>query len=170
MAGPVFREQLPSAFGRDGLYLDIIPLTAPDTFIRLINVHLDSRDRLSYRTQQLKKLASVLRELGCSGGLIAGDFNAVSSEDHKLIGENGLEDVWLSLHGSTDPDAPTWSVGRRRDPEFEPKRLDKVEMVGLRAEEMEILNPGFIEVPKPGGISGQLEWSDHSGLKCIFTG
>ncbi|KAL7919215.1 Endonuclease/exonuclease/phosphatase [Trichoderma austrokoningii] len=169
MVGPVFREELPSASGRDGLCLDVIPPTAPDTFIRLINVHLDSRDRISYRARQLEKLASALREPGCIGGLLAGDFNSISAEDHELIDENALEDAWLSLYGGTNPDAPTWSVGRRREAEFDPKRLDKVVMLGLKAKEMEILNPGFIHVPIPGGLSKQLEWSDHSGLRCIFT-
>lgn len=169
IVGPVSREPLPSASGRDGLYVDIIPPFAPDTFLRIINVHLDSRNRFSYRAQQLKQLARVLREPGCSGGVIVGDFNAVTDEDNKLIEENELEDAWLALHGNTDPDAPTWSVGRRREAEFKPRRLDKVAMVGLTAETMEIMHSGFIDVPKPGGTSDQIEWSDHSGLRCRFA-
>jgi tyrosyl-DNA phosphodiesterase 2 len=169
MLGPVSRVELPSASGRDGLCVDISPPTAPDTVFRLINVHLDSLQRLANRTQQLKILANVLREPGCSGGLIAGDFNSISPEDQALVDDNGLEDAWLALHGSTDPDAPTWSVGREREVGLKPKRLDKVAMMGLRAEEMEILHPSLIEVPKPGGESDWLEWSDHSGLRCTFA-
>jgi len=169
MVGPVSCVELPSAYGRDGLCVDIIPPTAPDTVFRLINVHLDSLERLPYRTQQLEILAKVLREPGCSGGLIGGDFNSISPGDDELVDKNGLVDAWLALHGSTDPDAPTWGVGRGREVGLKPKRLDKVAMMGLRAEEMEILPQGLIEVPKPGGDSALLEWSDHSGLRCVFT-
>ena len=35
--------------------------------------------------------------------------------------------------------------------------------------EIEMLHPGSIDVPVPGGDSKSLELSDHSGLKCIFT-
>jgi tyrosyl-DNA phosphodiesterase 2 len=169
IVGPVSCVELPSASGRDGLCVDIIPQTAPDTVFRLINVHLDSLERLSYRSQQLEILAKVLREPGCSGGLIGGDFNSISPWDDELVVKNGLVDAWLALHGSTDPGAPTWSVGRERKDGLKPKRLDKVAMMGLRAEEMEVLHQGYIEVPKPGGHSVLLEWSDHSGLRCVFT-
>jgi tyrosyl-DNA phosphodiesterase 2 len=58
------------------------PPTAPGTVFRLINVHLDSLwDTLHYRAQQMEILANVLREPGCGGGIIAGDFNAISPED-----------------------------------------------------------------------------------------
>ncbi|KAG6871670.1 hypothetical protein C0995_001613 [Termitomyces sp. Mi166 len=163
MLGPVSCVELPSAFGRDGLCVDIIPPAAPHTVCRLINVHLDSCQRLANRTQQLKILANVLREPGCSGGFIAGDLNSISSEEQALVDDNGLDDAWLALHGNTDPDAPTWSVGRERKIGLKPKRLHKVGMMGLRAEEMEILHPGIIEVPKPGGKSDWLEWTTHQG-------
>jgi tyrosyl-DNA phosphodiesterase 2 len=123
-------------------------------------IHLDSRDRFSYRAQQLKQLAGVLREPDCCDGVIVGDFNALTNKDDKLIEENRVEDAWLVLYGDTDTDAPTWSVGRRREAEFEPRRLDKVAMVGLTAETMEIMHPGFIDMPKPGETSDQIEWSD----------
>ncbi|TEB38074.1 hypothetical protein FA13DRAFT_1725701 [Coprinellus micaceus] len=159
--GPVSRVELPSAYDRDGLCVDILPPNAPDSVCRLINVHLDSLWQLPNRTQQLKTLANALREPGCGGGLIAGDFNSINPGDKALIKDNGLEDAWLALHGSTDPDAPTWSL--------KPQRLDKVATTGLKVEEIEILHPGVIEVPKPGGGSDWLEWSDHSGLRCVFT-
>ena len=66
--------------------MDIIPFTAPDTFLRLINVHLDSlEDALRYRAQQIEILVQVLCEAGCSGGIIAGDFNAISPDDDGLV-------------------------------------------------------------------------------------
>ncbi|KAG2366673.1 hypothetical protein BDR07DRAFT_1395431, partial [Suillus spraguei] len=57
-------------------------------------------------------LANLLREPGCGGGLIAGDFNAISLEDHALLDKNGLVDA-----------------------------LDKVAMSGVDAKDMEILHP-----------------------------
>src|SRR6266511_1959396 len=71
MVGPVSCVKLPSAYGRDGLCVDITPPTAPDTVFRLINVHLDSLEKLSYRTQQLeilaKSCASLDAVVGSSG-------------------------------------------------------------------------------------------------------
>ncbi|KAK8144993.1 hypothetical protein G3M48_005072 [Beauveria asiatica] len=162
--GPVFRRSLPSATGRDGLYVCLIPPYALDTFFGVINVHLESCDAYSYRAQQLNQLTNSLHEPGCSGGLIAGDFNATTDKHDSLIEVNGLQDAWLSLYGDKEPNAPTWSVGRRRDPRYEPSRLDKIAMVGLAAERMEVMHPGSI-----GLASSEVEWSDHSGLRCTFT-
>ncbi|KAG2353087.1 hypothetical protein BDR07DRAFT_1434756, partial [Suillus spraguei] len=85
-------------------------------------------------------LANLLREPGCGGGLIAGDFNAISLEDHALLDKNGLVDA-----------------------------LDKVAMSGVDAKDMEILHPGLIEVPKPGEYSNYIPCSDHFGLRLSFT-
>ncbi|KAG0134951.1 Endonuclease/exonuclease/phosphatase [Tuber indicum] len=160
--------ELPSAAGRNGLCVDLILPYAPDTFLRIINVHLESCEAFSFRVEQLKQLSSALYEPGCRGGLIVGDFNSVTDEDHQPIEENKLKDAWLTLDGDTKPDAPTWSVGRRRDPSYEPKRMDKVAMVGLQAEMMELMHPLCIDVPKPGETSDRIGWSDHSGLRCRF--
>ena len=170
--GCVSRVTLPSKYGRDGLCVDIIPPTAaPGTVFRLINVHLDSLwYTLPFRAQQMKILADVLREPGCSGGIIAGDFNAISPEDEGLVDKNDLVGAWVALHGRAGPRAATWGVGvGRRDDRLGPGRLDKVAMMGLKAEEMEVLRPGRIEVPRPGGESDENPWSDHCGLRCTFT-
>lgn len=170
MLGRVSRVTLPSKYGRDALYVDIIPSTAPGTVFRLINVHLDSLgDTLRYRAQQMEILANVLREPGCSGGIIAGDFNAISPEDDKLVDKNELVDAWVALHGRADPDGATWGVGAERRDGLGPGRLDKVAMMGLKAKEMEVLRPGPIEVPRPGEKSVEIPWSDHCGLRCTFT-
>ncbi|KAJ6784693.1 hypothetical protein PWT90_00436 [Aphanocladium album] len=128
--GPVFRRSLPSATGRDALYVCLIPPYAQNPSLSIINVHLESRNAYIYRAQQLNQLANSLLEFGCRGGLIAGDFNATTEKDHNLIEANGLKDAWLSLHGDTEPDSPTWSVGRRQDSRYQPSRLDKIAMVG----------------------------------------
>ncbi|KAG9050433.1 hypothetical protein FS837_005506 [Tulasnella sp. UAMH 9824] len=170
MLGCVSRVTLPSKYGRDGLCVDIIPPTAPGTVFRLVNVHLDSLwHTLPYRVQQVKMLADLLREAGCGGGIIAGDFNAISPTDEKLVDENGLVDAWLALHGRVGSGVATWGVDVKRQDGPGPGRLDKVAMMGLKAEEMEVLRPGRIEVPRPGQESVEIPWSDHYGLRCTFT-
>ncbi|KIJ04867.1 hypothetical protein PAXINDRAFT_103988 [Paxillus involutus ATCC 200175] len=168
MRGPVARVILPSKYRRDALYVDIAHPMSPGTVIRLINVHLDSlEDTLHYRAQQMKILADVLREPGCCGGIIAGDFNAISPEDDALV-DNGLVDAWVALHGRADLDGATWGVGVERRDGLGPGRLDKVAMMGLKAKEIKVLRPGNIEVPRPGEKPVEIPWSDHCGLKFTF--
>jgi len=170
MLGPVSRVKLPSKYGRCALSVDIIPPSTPSTTCRLINVHLDSLgDTLPYRTEQMEILANLLREPGCGGGLIAGDFNAISPEDHALLDKNGLVDAWVALHGKNGLDGATWGVGVERHNRWGPGRLDKVAMLGVDAKDMEILRPGLIEVPKPGEDSDYIPCSDHYGLRLGFT-
>ena len=169
--GRVSRVALPSKYGRDALSVDV--LTA-NTLVRLINVHLDSLgDAQYYRARQVEILANILREPECGGGIIAGDFNDISPEDGALIYKNGLVDAWVALHGtSSTDDGATWGVvGRKlqRGRERAPGRLDNVAMLGVKAEGMEILRPGFIEVPRPAEDPLTIPWSDHCGLRCTFT-
>jgi len=157
MFGRVSRVALPSKYGRDALCVDIISSTAPGTIFRLINVHLDSLgDTLHYRAQQMEILAGVLREPGCGGGIIAGDFNAISPKNDGLLDKINLVDAWVALHGRADSDGATWGVGVERRDGLGPGRLDKVAMLGLRAEEIEVLRPGPIEVPRPGEKSVEI--------------
>jgi tyrosyl-DNA phosphodiesterase 2 len=170
MLGPVFRVKLPSKYGRCALSVDIIPPFTTSTTYRLINVHLDSLGHtLPYRTEQMEILANLLREPGCGGGLIAGDFNANSPEDHALLDKNGLVDAWVALHGREGLDGATWGVGVERHDGLGPGRLDKVAMLGVEAKDMEILRPSRIEVPKPGEPPDYIPCSDHYGLRLRFT-
>ncbi|TFK26910.1 hypothetical protein FA15DRAFT_667015 [Coprinopsis marcescibilis] len=170
MIGRVSRMSLPSKYGRDALCVDLIKPAATGTSFRLINVHLDSLGHtLHYRAQQLEILANVLRESGCGGGIIAGDFNAISPEDEGLIDMNQLQDAWTALHGETGVEGATWGVGAKRRDGLGPGRLDKVAILGSKAEAMDVLRPGSIEVPRPGQESIFLPWSDHCGLSCSFT-
>ncbi|KAJ7742558.1 Endonuclease/exonuclease/phosphatase [Mycena metata] len=159
----VFRTELPSRYERDALCVNIATPAAPGQVLRLFNVHLDSFDSSFRRALQMTVLADLLREPGCSGGIIAGDFNAVLPADHALVDKHELVDAWVALHG---PDGgATWghwgvSVELEED-ELEPGRLDKVVMLGLQPDEIEILQPGLIGACTP--------WSDHCGLRCTFT-
>lgn len=165
----VSRLKLPSNYKRDGLCVDIVDPAAPGTVWRLINVHLDSLNSPPWRPTQMKVLSGVLREDGCRGGIIAGDFNAINSEDHELVGKNKLVDAWVALHGENGPDGATWGVGMKLKKGLKPGRLDKAVMLGSKAESMEILHPGVIAVSRPGEPPIYKPWSDHCGLQCIFT-
>jgi tyrosyl-DNA phosphodiesterase 2 len=83
----------------------------------------------------MKIFANILREPRCSGGIIAGDFNAISPEDDGLIDKNELVDAWVALHRRAHPDGATWSVGVERRDGLGSGRLDKlkVAMMGLKA-------------------------------------
>ncbi|ETW84996.1 hypothetical protein HETIRDRAFT_309128, partial [Heterobasidion irregulare TC 32-1] len=172
MLDPVSCVKLPSKYGRCALSVDIIPpytLSTPTTAFCLINVHLDSLgDTLPYRTEQMEILANLLREPEYSGGLIEGDFNAISPKDHALLDKNGLVDAWVALHGEKGLDGATWGTDVERHDRLGSKRLDKVAMLGIEANDMEILRPGLIKVPKPGGDADYIPCSDHHGLRLSF--
>lgn len=167
LLGPATRLKLPSKYGRDGLCVDFHHATG--RAIRFVNVHLDSlADTLHNRAQQLEILSHKLLEDGCERGLIAGDFNAISPADHKLVGENGLRDQWTALHGK-ESNGYTWGVDRQEADGLPPGRLDKIAMMGLEATEIDVLHPGTIAVPRPGEPDDEIPWSDHSGLTCSFN-
>jgi tyrosyl-DNA phosphodiesterase 2 len=177
LLGPVSRFKLPSHYSRDALCIDaFLPIHLVSQLetqwlgLRLINVHLDSlAHTLHYRVKQMAILADILRNRG--RGLIAGDFNSIHPEDRELIARNGLVDAWVTLHGKhvEEPGGYTWGVGGNRRDSPRPGRLDKVAMMGLKALEMEVLRPGTISIPLPGGADEKAPWSDHSGLRCTFT-
>ncbi|OBT66774.1 hypothetical protein VE03_04023 [Pseudogymnoascus sp. 23342-1-I1] len=174
--GPVWRVKFQSKFERDALCCDIIlPSPNPgspsgdgdEKRIRLINVHLDSLGIIpSFRPHQLATVASSLH--GAERGIVAGDFNPVLPEDITLVEENGLVDAWQELREGED--GFTWGIDGKQA--YPPKRMDKVALIGLVAQDIEVMDPGTIV--EPGGEdAGQgggrvLPWSDHSGLKCTF--
>ena len=158
----VFRTQLTSRYKRDALCVNIAASTVPGSILRLLNVHLDPFDSQFIRFLQMDVLAGLLREPGCSGGIIAGDFNAVYPRDHKLIDEHELVDAWVAMHGPHGGATwGHWGVPVEIEDEFEPGRLDKVVMLGLKPDEIEVLQPGL--------VSACTHWSEHCGLRCTFT-
>jgi tyrosyl-DNA phosphodiesterase 2 len=157
----VFRMELPSRYKRDALCVNIAAPAASGAVLRLLNVHLESLDSHFRRFLQMRALAGLLREPGCRGGIIAGDFNAIFPEDHPLVDEHELLDAWVALHGSTGPDGATWGVGVELEGGRKAKRLDKVVMLGAKPDEIEVLQPGLVRAHRP--------WSDHCGLRCTFT-
>ena len=170
LLGQVERVKLPSGYRRDALSVDVLTSTATSTFLRLINVHLDSLpDFWRNRVRQMDILTNHLREPGCAHGIIAGDFNTVGPEDEKLVGNRqGLSDAWKELHGVAGPNGHTWGVGAELRKGLQPGRLDKVVMMGLTPKDIEVLRPGYIRVSKPDREIS-IPWSDHCGLKCTFA-
>ncbi|KAM5543073.1 hypothetical protein V8D89_003457, partial [Ganoderma adspersum] len=163
----VFCMTFPSRYGRDALCVDIRDPAAPSMVLRLLNVHLDSLDSWFRHYLEMRLLNDLRREDGSSGGVIAGDFNAIDPGDNTLVDENGLVDAWVTLQqqGRTGPDADdggaTWGVGVELEDGHKPRRLDKVIMLGLETVEIEVLRPGLVDAGLP--------WSDHCGLRCTFT-
>ncbi|TFK62850.1 hypothetical protein BDN72DRAFT_964296 [Pluteus cervinus] len=95
----VFRTKYTSRYNRGALCVNIATPAAPGQVLRLLNVHFDSFDSQFRRTLQLVVLNDILREPGCSGGVIAGDFNAILPSDHALVDKHKLVDAWVVLHG-----------------------------------------------------------------------
>jgi tyrosyl-DNA phosphodiesterase 2 len=189
--GPVWRVRYPSRFQRDALCCDIfVPgggattTTTPGARVRLVNVHLDSLPmQPSLRPAQVAVAAGLVRSAG--RGVVAGDFNPVLAGDGGLVEENGLVDAWVEMHPGED--GFTWGVDGEEP--FPPSRMDKVAVVGLRVERVEVLAPGWVsraaavrgvvvaaragDVAAPGyggGDAGDemVPWSDHAGLRCSF--
>lgn len=188
--GPAWRVKYPSRFQRDALCCDIFVPLAPGTpghpaRVRLVNVHLDSLPiQPSLRSQQVSSIAALIRSAG--RGIVAGDFNPVLPTDDTLVPDNGLVDAWAELH----PDDPGFTWGLDRKEPFPPNRMDKVAMVGLSVENIEVLSPGYISrtaaaggvlasgsTQKLGALGNEKErgneemvsCSDHLGLRCSFN-
>jgi len=157
----VFRMELPSRYRRDALCMDIAIPAASGAAFCLLNVHLDSLDSHFRRALQMWALAGLLREPRWRGGIIAGDFNTILPEDHRLVDEHELLDAWVALHGSMGPNGATWGVGVELEGGLKAGRLDKVAMLGLKPDEIKVFQPGLVGADRP--------WSDHCGLHCTFT-
>ena len=112
----------------------------------------------------MRILAGLLREPGCSGGVVAGDFNAIDPLDETLVDKHGLVDAWVALRGTAAGGA-TWGVGVEFDDVDgrRPGRLDKVVMLGVQPIAIDDLQPGRVGAYTPR------RWSDHCGLRCTFA-
>ncbi|KIM35229.1 hypothetical protein M413DRAFT_42993, partial [Hebeloma cylindrosporum] len=145
MLHSAFRMTLPSRYDRDALCVNLHDPSTPGNAIRLLNVHLDSLDSYFRRAFQVHLLDRLLREGGCSGGVIAGDFNAIDPNDRTLVEKHELVDAWVKLHGrTTGCDGATWGVGVELENGLKPGRLDKVVVLGLEPVDIEVLQPGRI--------------------------
>ena len=175
--GAIWRVALPSRFGRDALYCDLILNSSSKqtsgkepTRVRLINVHLDSLPiNPSMRPHQVSICASYL---GAAGrGIIAGDFNCVLPEDDDLVSNNGLADAWAELHPNDS--GHTWGVYGEQS--FPPNRLDKVALFNLNPSAMRVLQTSGMESYGAETLADVAErgsnthFSDHLGLWCDIS-
>ncbi|KAF8636821.1 hypothetical protein AX16_010948 [Volvariella volvacea WC 439] len=161
MLHSAFRMTLPSRYGRDALCVNFYDPATPGNVFHLLNVHLDSLNSYFRRAFQVHLLDHLLCEEGCSGGIIARDFNAIDPDDRTLVEKHGLVDAWVKLYGQMmGHDGATWGVGLKLENGLKPSRLDKVVMLGLEPVDIEVLQPGHIDAGTP--------WSDHCGLRCTF--
>lgn len=182
--GLVWRVRYPTRFDRDALCCDVFlrPAGVP-VRLRPINVHLDSLPiRPSLRPRQLAIVAGMLHSAG--RGVVAGDFNPVLLEDDALVAENRLVDAWSELYPGEN--GYTWGADGQQP--FPPSRLDKIAMVGLKAREVVVIFPGMLTKRGESSQAGEgqlgsgkreednsrkasefIPWSDHSGLRCIFS-
>ena len=146
VGGPGGQDQKPllGRVGRVAPSVDILASTTMGTFLRLINVHLDSLpDFWRNRVRQMDVLTSCLHEPGCVHGIITGDFNAVGPEDEKLVDKRkGLLDAWDELGGTTGPNGHTWGVCERVYSRVGLARW-------LTPKDIEVLRPGSIWVSEP---------------------
>lgn len=176
--GAIWRVKYPSRYERDALCCDVFlpsssssssppssssssptsqppppPPAAPSsttTRVRLINVHLDSLPiQPSYRPQQLSIATSMLPAAG--RGLVAGDFNPVLPSDETLLRDSRLVDAWAELR----PDEPGFTWGIDGGQPFPPTRLDKVGMLGLRPEGIEVLLCGDVAARSSSSLRRQ---------------
>jgi tyrosyl-DNA phosphodiesterase 2 len=114
--------------------------------------------------------------------VVAGDFNPVLAGDGGLVEENGLVDAWVEMH----PGEPGFTWGEGGEEPFPPCRMDKVAVVGVRVEGVEVLASGWVSraaagrgvvaVVRAGDLAASgyeggdemVPWSDHAGLRCSF--
>ncbi|KAL1404914.1 hypothetical protein Q8F55_008526 [Vanrija albida] len=153
--GDVFRTSLPSRYARDLLTADVL---LPTGTLRIVNVHLDSLAHdPSFRPPQVALATASIKAAGA--GVIAGDWNPVLPLDDSLCADNGITDEWVALKGADDGFTWNWD-GRSKEP-FPPNRLDKVATFGVRATEIEIIEPGT--------LAEGIDWSDHCGLRFVLA-
>lgn len=133
--------------------------------LRIANTHLDPLpDGAPIREKQLKLIANALMQDGLFGGIVGGDFNAVSPNDFALVESVGLLDAW-----SGDDGGFTWGY-QPRSP-LTPGRLDK--LVYTPRPGFFIDTPKNIAVGKKYGKLTRRRWiSDHYALltkvQCVF--
>ncbi|KAJ7593107.1 Endonuclease/exonuclease/phosphatase [Mycena floridula] len=98
------------------------PVGGEDIVVRIINTHLESLPTgASDRVLQLQVCAEMLKEPSISGGVVAGDMNAISEGDDRLPKMNGLRDSWWRDNSDS---GYTW--GYQGGGDFPKGRLDKI--------------------------------------------
>ncbi|KAK2460345.1 hypothetical protein APHAL10511_007734 [Amanita phalloides] len=166
-----------SIFQRTGVIVDIRlfdPTREDDSrsatsVVRIINTHLESLSPgLEARRLQLDILSKLLFVGGeRSGGVIAGDMNAIGPNEHEFPSELGLRDAWNKGEGTKE--GHTW--GYQGPSQYPAGRLDKV--LYLPLDEYEVDTPqrvgmGVIVKDLESGNDMPQYVSDHYGLDTVL--
>ncbi|EAU85392.2 hypothetical protein CC1G_07086 [Coprinopsis cinerea okayama7 len=127
--------------------------------ICVVNTHLESlSDGFAYRSAQMELAGMFLQQAEVRGGVVAGDMNAISPEDHTLHMGAGLKDAWRK--GNEDEGGFTWGYQEHNPTQYPPGRLDKILYLPRRGYKM--------DPPERVGVGVKTEegtWvSDHYGL------
>lgn len=195
--GPLWRIDLPSRYGRYALCCDLGLASSikcdHSRVYRLVNAHLDrGTERPNKRPQQMQILTEALKvnakEMGISGGVIAGDFcPVIPEEDDEIVSANGLIDCWTVLQPGQEGN--TWVPKARES--YPPCRMDKITVTQadpndtglndhLTPRSIEVLRPGMLKQVPLGGPQSMtnsevgtpylaVPWSNHCGLYATFT-
>lgn len=143
------------------------PGSQDKAIVAVVNTHLESMPTgAAARPKQLEMCSRFLRLEGVSGGVIAGDMNAISKDD-STIGKNvGLRDSWRK---GDDEKGHTWGYqGQNDGGRHPPNRLDKIYYLagmGYKVEEPRRIGMGL----KIREGTSQAMWvSDHYGLDTVL--
>ena len=135
--------------------------------ICVVNTHLESlTDGVVWRPHQLDMCSRLLRLRGVTGGVVAGDMNAIRPEDEGIEKEVGLRDAWRKGAAET---GKTWGYQGQNEKRYPCGRLDKVFYLPGRGYKVDEPRRIGVGVKTGGSSSGEALWaSDHYGLECTL--
>ena len=152
--------------GRDALFVDLKNWKTPTTS-RICNTHLESlRADPPLRPAQLSLASRYLKDPTVSGGIVAGDFNAIQDFDLMLHTNDGLRDAHLEA-GREEAAEEGWTWGMQsmygQGERYGCKRMDKILFSGeLEVRRLERFGMGVQIDGMEGGPP--IYVTDHLGL------
>jgi len=135
--------------------------------ICVVNTHLESLPQGAvWRPHQLEMCSRFLRLGGVTGGVVAGDMNAIMPEDEGIEKQAGLRDAWRK--GAAES-GKTWGYQGQNAEGYPCGRLDRVFYLpgqGYKVDEPRRIGVG---VKIKGSSSSEAPWaSDHYGLETTL--
>ncbi|KAF8806957.1 hypothetical protein BYT27DRAFT_7100795 [Phlegmacium glaucopus] len=135
--------------------------------ICVVNTHLESLpEGAVWRPHQLEMCSRFLRLGGMTGGVIAGDMNAIMPEDEGMEKEVGLRDAWRKGTGES---GKTWGYQGQNAGGFPCGRLDRVFYLPGRGYKVDEPRRIGVGVKINGSSPSEALWaSDHYGLETTL--
>ncbi|KAF5327787.1 hypothetical protein D9619_004949 [Psilocybe cf. subviscida] len=142
------------------------PGTREKFVLSIVNTHLESLPvGAQVRPLQLQLCSRFLHLRGTQGGVIAGDMNAISPRDGKVVKELRLKDAWR--RGDEAEAGKTWGYQGQNTQNFPSNRLDKILYLPNRG--YKVTEPTLIGVGLKVGHGKHALWvSDHYGLEATL--